>query len=79
MDFKDYYALLGVEPDADAAAIKTAYRRLARKYHPDISKEDDAEARFKDVAEAWQVLKDPDKRADYDQLRALRNQQGDHG
>lgn len=79
MDFKDYYALLGVEPDADAAAIKTAYRRLARKYHPDISKEKDAEAKFKDVAEAWQVLKDPDKRADYDQLRALRNQQGDGG
>lgn len=76
MEFKDYYALLGVEPDADNTIIKTAYRRLARKYHPDISKEDDAEAKFKEVAEAWQVLKDADKRADYDQLRAMRNEHG---
>ncbi|MCC1495350.1 DnaJ C-terminal domain-containing protein [Alcanivorax sp. 1008] len=79
MEFKDYYALLGVEPEADEATIKTAYRRLARKYHPDISQEKDAEAKFKEVAEAWQVLKDPDKRADYDQLRAMRSQQGGRG
>lgn len=79
MEFKDYYALLGVEPDADQATIKGAYRRLARKYHPDLSQEPDAEARFKEVAEAWQVLKDADKRADYDQLRAMRNQQGGAG
>ncbi|MFN3712486.1 MAG: DnaJ C-terminal domain-containing protein [Alcanivoracaceae bacterium] len=79
MEFKDYYALLGVEPDADPAAIKGAYRRLARKYHPDLSQEPDAEARFKEVAEAWQVLKDATKRADYDQLRAMRNQQGGRG
>ena len=76
MEFKDYYALLDVEPDADNTTIKTAYRRLARKYHPDISQEDDAEAKFKEVAEAWQVLKDADKRADYDQLRAMRHQRG---
>lgn len=79
MEFKDYYALLGVEPDADESTIKTAYRRMARKFHPDISKEDDAEAKFKDVAEAWQVLKDADKRADYDQLRLMRSQQGGRG
>jgi curved DNA-binding protein len=79
MEFKDYYALLGVEPDADEATIKTAYRRLARKYHPDVSKEPDAEIRFKDVAEAWQVLKDAEKRADYDQLRTIRSRQGNRG
>ncbi|MDF1822644.1 MAG: DnaJ C-terminal domain-containing protein [Alcanivoracaceae bacterium] len=79
MEFKDYYKLLGVEPDADKATIKAAYRRLARKYHPDVSQEADAEEKFKEVAEAWQVLKDADKRADYDQLRALRNQQGGRG
>ena len=72
MEFKDYYGILGVEPEADDAAIKAAYRRLARKYHPDVSKEKDAEERFKEVAEAYQVLKDADKRADYDQLRAWR-------
>lgn len=79
MEFKDYYKMLGVEPDADKAVIKTAYRRLARKYHPDVSKEDNADAQFKDVAEAWQVLKDADKRADYDQLRVQRSHQRSHG
>ncbi|WP_090263341.1 curved DNA-binding protein [Pseudomonas panipatensis] len=69
MDFKDYYAILGVAPDADEKAIKTAYRKLARKYHPDVSKEADAEAHFKEVAEAYEVLKSPDKRAEYDNLR----------
>jgi curved DNA-binding protein len=68
MKFKDYYAILGVERDASADAIKDAYRRLARKYHPDVSKEKDAEARFKDAAEAYATLKDPEKRAAYDQL-----------
>jgi curved DNA-binding protein len=69
MDFQDYYAILGVAPDADDKAIKTAYRKLARKYHPDVSKEADAEAHFKEVAEAYEVLKSPEKRAEYDNLR----------
>ena len=77
MDFKDYYTILGVAPDADPAAIKTAYRKLARKYHPDVSEHKDAEARFKEVAEAYEVLKDAAKRAEYDQLRAYRDTQ--HG
>ncbi|TCL06010.1 curved DNA-binding protein [Sodalis ligni] len=69
MDFKDYYAALGVEPNADLKTIKTAYRRLARKYHPDVSTEPNAESRFKDVAEAYEVLKDTARRAEYDELR----------
>jgi curved DNA-binding protein len=68
MDYKDYYKLMGVERDAKADDIKRAYRRLARKYHPDVSKEANAEARFKEVQEAYEVLKDPEKRAAYDQL-----------
>jgi curved DNA-binding protein len=68
MKFKDYYAALEVPRDADADAIKKAYRRLARKYHPDVSKEADAEARFKEVNEAYDTLKDPEKRAAYDAL-----------
>lgn len=66
MQFKDYYARLGVEKDATADDIKRAYRKLARKYHPDVSKEANAEAQFKDVAEAYEVLKDPERRAAYD-------------
>ena len=58
MELKDYYAIMGVKPTDDLKTIKTAYRRLARKYHPDVSKEPDAEARFKEVAEAWEVLSD---------------------
>ena len=68
MQFKDYYAVLGVEPSAGDAEIKTAYRRLARKYHPDVSKDPDAEARFKELGEAYEVLKDPEKRALYDRM-----------
>ena len=66
MDFKDYYKTLGVARDASADDIKSAYRKLARKYHPDVSKEKDAEARFKDIGEASEVLRDPEKRAAYD-------------
>lgn len=69
MEFKDYYATLGVEPSADDKAIKTAYRRLARQYHPDVNKEAGAEDRFKEVVEAYEVLKSPEKRAEYDQIR----------
>ncbi|BFM10596.1 DnaJ C-terminal domain-containing protein [Simiduia litorea] len=68
MEFKDYYQVLGVTPDASADDIKRAYRKLARKYHPDVSKEPDAEAQFKAVNEANEVLKDAEKRAAYDQL-----------
>jgi curved DNA-binding protein len=66
MEFKDYYAALEVKRDATGDEIKRAYRKLARKYHPDVSKEPNAEARFKDVAEAYEVLKDPERRAAYD-------------
>src|ERR1700721_2505223 len=68
MQFKDYYETLGVPRGADAEEVKRAYRKQARKYHPDVSKERNAEARFKDVQEAYEVLKDPEKRAAYDQL-----------
>ena len=68
MKYKDYYGILGVKRDANADEIKTAYRKLARKYHPDVSKEADAEAKFKEMSEAYETLKDPEKRAAYDQL-----------
>ena len=69
MEFKDYYKILGVAEDASADAIKRAYRRLARKYHPDVSRERDAEVRFKEINEAYAALKDPDKREAYDEVR----------
>jgi curved DNA-binding protein len=68
MKYKDYYDILGVPRDAAEADIKKAYRKLAHKYHPDVSKEKDAEAKFKDVAEAYATLKDPEKKAAYDSL-----------
>jgi len=68
MEYKDYYATLGVARDATQDDIKKAFRKLARKYHPDVSKEKDAEARMKDVNEAHAVLSDPEKRVAYDQL-----------
>jgi curved DNA-binding protein len=72
MKYKDYYATMGLERGASEEDIKKAYRRLARKYHPDVSKEPDAEEQFKAVAEAYQTLKDPQKRAAYDQLGSHR-------
>jgi curved DNA-binding protein len=68
MQYKDYYEVLGVTRGADADTLKRAYRKLARKYHPDVSKEKNAENKFKEVQEAYEVLRDPDKRAAYDQL-----------
>ena len=68
VEYKDYYNIMGVARDASADDIKRAYRRLARKYHPDVSKEKDAEERFKEIGEAYEVLRDPEKRAAYDAL-----------
>jgi len=70
MQYKDYYKIMGLSRDANKDEIKRAYRKLARKYHPDVSKEKDAEAKFKELGEAYEVLKDPEKRAAYDQLGA---------
>ncbi len=68
MKYRDYYKILGLKRGADEKEMKKSYRRLARKYHPDVSKEPDAEAHFKEVQEAYAVLKDPEKRRAYDQL-----------
>ena len=70
MKFKDYYEVMGIKRDATQDEIKRVYRKLARKYHPDVSKETDAEARFKELGEAYEVLKDPEKRVAYDELGA---------
>ncbi|HEX9878261.1 MAG TPA: DnaJ C-terminal domain-containing protein [Gammaproteobacteria bacterium] len=70
MKFKNYYEVMGLSRDASPDDVKRAYRRLARKYHPDVSKEPDAEERFKELGEAYEVLKDSEKRAAYDQLGA---------
>jgi curved DNA-binding protein len=70
VEFKDYYEILGVKPDASEADIKAAYRKLARQYHPDKNKEPGAEERFKAINEANEALRDPEKRRTYDQLRA---------
>ncbi|HEX7916236.1 DnaJ domain-containing protein, partial [Rudaea sp.] len=70
MQFKDYYDILGVKPGATEAEIKTAYRKLAKKYHPDVSKEAGAEEKFKSVNEAYEALRDPAKRQAYDQIKA---------
>ena len=70
MEFKDYYQIMGVTKDATPDDIKRAHRKLARKYHPDVSKEKNAEAQFKELAEAYEVLRDPERRAAYDQLGA---------
>jgi len=77
MNFKDYYQALGIEKSADAETVKKAYRRLARKYHPDLSKEADAAARMSEINEAYAVLSDPEKRAAYDDVgRGRRNRDG---
>src|SRR5437899_2890012 len=72
MKYKDYYAVMGVDRKASAEEIKNAYRKLARKYHPDVSKEKDAEEKFKELGEAYETLRDPEKRAAYDQLGSHR-------
>ncbi|HRQ63694.1 MAG TPA: DnaJ C-terminal domain-containing protein [Xanthomonadaceae bacterium] len=77
MQFKDYYDTLGVPPQASADEIKRAYRKLARKYHPDVSKESGAEDHFKAVNEAYEALKDPNRRSAYDRLRASGFRPGD--
>ncbi|RKZ81032.1 MAG: J domain-containing protein, partial [Gammaproteobacteria bacterium] len=70
MEYKDYYQVLGVTKNTSQDEIKRSYRKLARKYHPDVSSESNAEERFKEVGEAYEVLKNPEKRAAYDQLGA---------
>ena len=76
MKYKDYYAILGVKRDASADDIKNAYRRLARKYHPDVSKEKDAEEKFKEMAEAYETLKDPGKTRSVRSARQPRGRPG---
>lgn len=75
MDFKDYYATLGIAPDASRDQVRRAYRKLARKYHPDVSRLPQTEARFQEVSEAHEALIDPERRAAYDEAR-LRHERG---
>lgn len=75
MQYKDYYQILGIDRKATQDDVKKAYRKLARKYHPDVSKEPNAEEKFKEVGEAYEVLKDSEKRAAYDQLGTYRTGQ----
>ena len=75
MEYKDYYKILGVSRDVSKDELKKSYRKLARKYHPDVSKEANAEAKFKEVGEAYEALKDPEKRAQYDQFGSSSNYQ----
>ncbi|MDZ7686299.1 MAG: DnaJ domain-containing protein [Gammaproteobacteria bacterium] len=84
MDFKDYYKVLDVDPSAPADEIKRVYKKLARKYHPDVSDEPDAQEKFQEVSEAYEVLRNKEKRAEYDELREYVNnpnkfQKGDNG
>jgi curved DNA-binding protein len=76
MEFKDYYKILGVKAEADDKEIKTAYRKLARKYHPDMNPDKGAEDKFKEVAEAYEVLKNTKRRAEFDELRKYGGQSG---
>lgn len=73
MKFNDYYTVIGLARDAAPDDIKHAYRRLARKYHPDVSKEENAEMRFKEITQAYEVLRVPEKRASYDQLKTSKD------
>jgi len=73
---KDYYKVLGVSPKASESEIRSAYRKLARQYHPDVSKEANAEERFKEIGEAYETLKDKEKRAEYDQYKAMGGKPG---
>lgn len=79
MDFKDYYSILGVSKSASQEEISKAYRKLARKYHPDVNKDAESEAKFKEIGEAHDVLKDPEKRAKYDQYGAAWKQAAQQG
>ena len=76
MDYKDYYATLGVKKDASQEEIQKAYRKLARKFHPDVNKAPESEVKFKEIGEAYEVLKDPDKRKRYDQFGSNWNRTG---
>ena len=76
MEYKDYYATLGVKKEASQDDIQKAYRKLARKFHPDVNKDPQAEVKFKEIGEAYEVLKDPDKRKKYDHLGSNWNRMG---